>query len=57
VLGDLCLDAKVLDERDEEGVAVAVGADEADLVSLAGAVEDGAVIDGLGAADTGCVGN
>jgi hypothetical protein len=35
VLGDLCLDAKVLDEGDEEGVAVAVGADEADLVSLA----------------------
>lgn len=35
VLGDFGLNAKALDERDEERLAEAVGADEADLVGLA----------------------
>ncbi|GKT57296.1 hypothetical protein ColTof3_04635 [Colletotrichum tofieldiae] len=57
VLGDLGLDAKVLDDVDEERPAEAVGADEPDLVGLAGAVEDGAVVDQLGAADARGVGD
>ena len=57
VLGDLGLDAKVLDQVDEEGAAEAVGADQADAVRLAGAVEDGLVFDVLGAADQGRVGD
>ena len=51
VLGDVGFDAEVLDQVDEEGFGEAVGADEADLVRLAAAVEGRAVVDELGAAD------
>ncbi len=51
VAGDVGLEAEVLDQVDEEGFGVAVGADQTDLVRLAGAVEGGGVVDHLGAAD------
>lgn len=53
VLCDVGLDAVVLDQVDEEGFAPAVGADQLDLVRLAGAVEGGAVVDDFSAGDAG----
>lgn len=57
VLGDLGLDAKVLDERDEQGLAEAVGTNKADLVSLARTIKISTVIDHLRTADTGSIGH
>jgi hypothetical protein len=54
VLGDVDLDAVVLDQVDEEGLGVAVGTDKTDTVGLAGTVKRSFVLN-FGSADQSSV--
>ena len=56
VLGDFGLDAVVLDQVDEEGLAPTVSSNESDLMGLAGTVEVGCIVEAFRARDARRVG-